>query len=91
MIPLRMWHSLHPLGASQVKHVVSYQPTVELDEIPELETSWTRTSNVTVSNFSATCFLTGSTLQSHLGYPVGLVDSSWAGAFRLSSPQIALS
>eukprot|EP00040_Diaphanoeca_grandis_P022019 m.117790 g.117790 ORF g.117790 m.117790 type:complete len:536 (-) comp28606_c0_seq3:337-1944(-) len=63
----------------KVKKIASLTPMVEIDDLLGLETNWTRSSNVTVSNFSATCFLTGTMLQKHLGYPVGLIDSSWAG------------
>ena len=71
------------MGASvrllKVKHVESNDPTTELRELPGLETRWSRTSNVTVSNFSAFCFLTGAGLQKVRKYPIGLIDSSWAG------------
>lgn len=41
----------------KVKHVVSTDPKVELMELLELETRWTPSSNITATNFSATCFL----------------------------------
>ena len=47
--------------------------------MPGLETRWARANNLTVANFSATCFLTGAELQLNRAYPVGLIDSSWAG------------
>jgi sialate O-acetylesterase len=71
------------MGASvrlmKVQHVESSDPTTELRELPGLETRWSRASNVTVSNFSAFCFLTGAGLQHVRKYPIGLIDSSWAG------------
>lgn len=63
----------------KVAHTASLDPSRELVELPALETRWTPASNVSVANFSATCFLTGSMLQRQRGYPVGLIDSSWAG------------
>ena len=64
----------------KVKHTcATVDHIVEFDDLQGLETRWSRATNVTVSNFSATCWLTGSMLQRHLGYPVGLIDSSWAG------------
>lgn len=71
------------MGASirlmKVQHVESRDPTTELRELPGLETRWSRASNLTVSNFSAFCFLTGAGLQHVRKYPIGLIDSSWAG------------
>ena len=63
----------------KVAHVVSRDPERELTELPGLETRWTRASSIAVANFSATCFLTGTELQLNRSYPVGLIDSSWAG------------
>jgi sialate O-acetylesterase len=44
----------------KVQHTASTDPATELIELPGLETQWSVASNVTVSNFSATCWLTGS-------------------------------
>jgi len=63
----------------KVKKIASADATVEDADLPGLETRWSYARNVTAANFSATCWLTGSMLQQHLGIVVGLVDSSWAG------------
>lgn len=74
----------------KVKHTASTDAAAELLELPGLETQWTTSSNTTVSNFSATCWLTGMMMQYQLGYPVGLIDSSWVREARTSSPIVAV-
>lgn len=69
----------HSIRLLKVAHTASHDPSVELQELSALETGWVAANNVTVANFSATCFLTGSMLQLSRGYPIGLIDSSWAG------------
>ncbi|KAL4233250.1 hypothetical protein ACF0H5_007934 [Mactra antiquata] len=54
------------------------QSNTTVDDV-QVNTPWIYPIEGVVDKFSALCFMFGRNLQKHLGYPIGLIESSWGG------------
>ncbi|KAK7478874.1 hypothetical protein BaRGS_00029855 [Batillaria attramentaria] len=70
------------------QHVKSDTPLESLT----VQQQWAPPTDHSLADFSAVCFLFAESLQPHLNYPLGLVESSWGGTtIEAWSPPEALS